>query len=90
MQLGHAPAVQVLPAPHGVGEMNAPIITIIDICQCSGDATFGHHGMSLAKQRFGNYRDFHTRSGGFCGRPQARSTRSNYQDVMFVREIFGH
>jgi hypothetical protein len=46
--------------------------------------------MSFAKQRFGNYRDFDTRSGGFRGRPQARTARSNYQDVMFVCEVFGH
>ena len=54
VQLRHAPIVEVLPAAHGVGEMNAPVVAIVDVGQSRGNAAFGHHGVRFAQQRFAN------------------------------------
>ena len=36
MQLGHAPVVHVLPAAHGVGEVNAPAVAVVDVAHRRG------------------------------------------------------
>ena len=50
VQLGHTPVVHVLPAAHRVGEMNFPVIPVIDVRQRGGDAPFGHHRVRLAQK----------------------------------------
>ena len=57
MQLRHAPVVDVLPAAHGVGEMHFPIVAIVDIRQCGGNSTFGHHGVRFAEQTLAHHPD---------------------------------
>ena len=48
VQLRHAPVVQILAAPHRVGEMHAPVVAIIDVGQSSSNTAFGHHGVRFA------------------------------------------
>ena len=50
MQLGHAPVVEVLSASHRVGEMNSPVVAIIDIGECGRHAPFRHYGMRFAEE----------------------------------------
>ncbi len=48
------------PAAHGVGEVDAPIVPVIHICQRRRDAALGHDGVRFAEQRFANHsRDQH-------------------------------
>ena len=49
VQLGHAPLIHILTAPHRVGEMHFPIVALVHIGQGGGDPTFGHHGVRFAK-----------------------------------------
>ena len=62
VQLRHAPVVQILAAAHGVGEMDAPVVAVIDIGQGRGNAAFGHHGVGFAQQRFAHHADFDART----------------------------
>src|SRR6516225_7955046 len=50
MQFGHPLTVQILTATHGVGEMDTPGITIVDVGKSGGDAALRHDRMSLAEQ----------------------------------------
>ena len=50
VQFRHAPVVEILTAAHRIGEMDAPVIAIVDIGQCCRDASFGHYGMRFAEQ----------------------------------------
>ena len=50
VQLGHAPLVYVLAAAHRVGEMDFPIVAIIDVGQRGRDAAFRHDRVRLAEQ----------------------------------------
>ena len=52
VQLGHARIVQILAAAHGVGEMDAPVVAIVDVAHGRRHAAFGHHRVRLAQQRF--------------------------------------
>ena len=49
VQFSHAPVVEVLAAAHGVGEMDAPVIAIVDVGEGGGDSAFGHHGVGFAE-----------------------------------------
>ena len=72
VQLGHSPVVHVLPAAHGVGEMDLPVVAIVHIGQRGRDSAFRHHGMGFAQQRFANHADRHARGRRFDRRAQAR------------------
>ena len=50
MQLRHPPIIDVLPAAHGVGEMDLPIIAIVHVGERGRDPALGHHGVGFAKQ----------------------------------------
>ena len=52
VQFRHAPVVQILSAAHGVGEMDLPVVSFIDICQGRGDATLGHDGVRFPSKLF--------------------------------------
>ncbi len=62
VQFGHAPVVQILPAAHGIGEVDAPVIAVVHIGQRRGHAAFGHHRVRFAEQRLANDADLHARS----------------------------
>ena len=67
VQLGHAPVVDVLAAAHRVGEMDLPVVAIVDVGERGRNAAFGHHGVRLAEKRFADEPDRDAR------RPRLRS-----------------
>ena len=71
VQLGHARIVQILAAAHGVGEMDAPVVAIVDIAHGGRDAAFRHHGVGFAEQGFGDYADLDSGRGSFDRRRAA-------------------
>src|SRR5579863_6376415 len=58
VQLRHTPVVEVLAAAHGVGEMDAPVVTIIDVGQSRGNTAFCHYGVRFSEQRFADHAYF--------------------------------
>ena len=90
VQLRHAAIVQVLAAAHRVGEMNPPVVAVIDIAHGRRHAAFGHHRMRLAQQRLRNHGGLSARGGRFDGRAQSRAARANHQHVVFVNRIIRH
>ena len=51
VQFGHAPVVEVLAAAHGVGEVDPPVVAVVDVAHRRRHAAFGHDGVRLAEQR---------------------------------------
>src|SRR5215469_11774250 len=90
VQFRHAPVVEILTAPHRIGEMDAPVIAIVNIRKRCRNAAFGHDGMRFSQQRFAN--DPHCRAvrSGFNGGAQARSARSNHQNIVGEPLEFRH
>ena len=50
VQLCHAVLVQELAAAHGVAEVDAPAVVLVDVRHGSSDATLGHDGVRLAEE----------------------------------------
>ena len=90
VQLGHPPVVQVLAAAHGVGEVDAPAVAVIDVGERGGDAAFGHHRVRLAQKRFRDHRYFHACRRGFDGGAQTGASGANHQHVVFMLYVLGH
>ncbi len=90
MELGHAGMIQILAAAHGVGEMDAPVVALIDIAHRGRDAAFGHHGVGFAQERFAHDSNFYARGRSFHCRAQSGATRTDDQHVVFVCLIFRH
>jgi len=90
VQLGHAPIVQVLAAPHRVGEMDFPVVPLIHVGQRRRNAALGHDGMSLAQERFADHAHGHTCGGGFYGRAQSSAAGPDDQHVVLECLVFGH
>ncbi len=90
VQLSHARIVQILTAAHSVGEMDAPVVAIVDVAHRRRDAAFGHDGVSFAEERFGDDADLDAGSGRFNGGAQSGATRADDQDIMFEGLILGH
>src|ERR1700752_3178063 len=84
VKLRHAPVVKVLAATHRIGEVDAPVVAIIDIAERTGHPALGHNGVRFAQQRFAYHSPFRPRCCGFDGRTQACAARSDHQDI--VRE----
>ena len=50
VEFGHPPVIDVLPAAHGIGEVNLPVVAVIHVRQRRGNASFGHDGVRFAKE----------------------------------------
>ena len=90
VQFGHAPLVEILSAAHGVREMDAPVVAVIDVGQSGGNPPFGHHRVRLAQQRFAHHA--HPQAGRcrFYRRPKARSARADNQNIVRMPLVLGH
>src|SRR5262249_7742588 len=77
VQFGVSPVVDVLAAAHGVGEMHPPVVAIVDVRECSGDAAFGHDRVGLAEERFADETDLRALRGGLDGGAQSGTSGSN-------------
>ena len=69
--------VQILAAAHRVGEMDAPVIAIVDVAHRRGHAAFGHHGVGFAEQRFRDHADLDAGRRSFDRRAQSRAARAD-------------
>jgi hypothetical protein len=90
VQLSHSPIVDVLAPAHGIGEMNFPVIAIVDIRQGSGNPSLGHHSVRLAQERFANEANSNSSCRGFYRGPQASTTGSNDKHIVFESFVIAH
>ena len=91
VQFGHAPVIEILAAAHGVGEMNAPVVAIVDVAHRRRHPTFRHHGVGFAEQRFRNHRDLHACRRRLHGRSQPCAARADDENVaLYLLIISGH
>ncbi len=84
VQLRHAPVVDVLPAAHGVREMDLPAVALVHVGERRGDPALGHHRVRLAQERLADQAHRDLGRGGLDGRAQARSARADHQHVVLV------
>ena len=75
----------ILAAAHGVGEMDAPVVAVVDVAHRGRHAAFGHDGVGLAQQRFAHQADLHAGRRGFDRGAQSGAARADDQHVEFVR-----
>jgi hypothetical protein len=52
VKLSHSPIIDILAASHRVGEMDLPVVAIVDVGKSGSHTAFGHHCVSFAEQRF--------------------------------------
>ena len=57
VELGHPPVVDVLAAAHGVGEVHAPAVAVVDVRERRRDAAFRHDRVRLAEERLADDAD---------------------------------
>ena len=50
VQLGHAPNIEHLAAPHGVPEVHLPVVPRVDVAERRRHTTLGHDRVGLAEQ----------------------------------------
>ena len=84
VQLRHAPVVDVLAAAHRVGEMDLPVVAVVDVRESGGDAAFGHHGVRLAEQRLAHQTDLDTRRRRLDRGAQSGAARADDEHVVLV------
>ena len=70
VQLRHPPVVHVLAAAHRVGEVDLPVVAIVDVAERRGHAALGHHGVRLAEERLADHADRDAGVGRLDHRPQ--------------------
>ncbi len=90
VQLRHAWVVQVLPAAHGVREMDAPVISVVHVAHRGRHSALRHHGVGFAQQRFADHANGNSTGRGLDGGAQSRAARANDQDIMFESLIVRH
>ena len=82
VQLGHAPVVDVLAAAHGVGEVDLPVVAVVDVGHRRGHAALGHHGVRLAEQRLADEADRDAGAGRLDRRAQPGAAGADDEHVV--------
>jgi hypothetical protein len=90
VQLGHPPVVEVLPAPHRVGEVHLPVVAGVDVGERRGDPALGHDGVGLAEQRLADQADRDAGGRGLDRGSQPGAARTDHQHVVLVRRVAVH
>lgn len=90
VEFGHAPVVEVLAAAHGVGEVDAPTVAVVDVGHGGGDTALGHDGVGFAEERLADNAYFDAGGGGLDRGAQTGAARANDQDVVGVGLEFRH
>ena len=90
VQLGHAPVIDILPAAHGIGEMDFPIVAVVHIGQRGGDAAFGHYGVGLAEEALANQAHRNAGGRGLDGGAQPGATGADDQHLVLDCGIVRH
>src|SRR5690242_1172135 len=69
--------------------MCAPVVGLIHVGHCGSQATFSHHGVGLAEQRFADHSHARAlRQSLDCG-SESSAARTNDEDVVFVSFVLG-
>ena len=84
VQLRHAPVVQVLAAAHRVGEVDLPVVALVDVAHRGGHAALGHDGVRLAEQRLADEPDGDARRRRFDRGAQAGAAGADDEHVVLV------
>src|SRR5262249_27067768 len=84
VKLYHPPVIDVLPAAHGVGEMDLPIVAIIDVGERGRDAAFSHDGVGFPQKRFAHQTNRDSRGGCFDSCAQSGAAGTDDEDIVFV------
>jgi len=90
VQLGHAPVVHVLSAAHGVGEVHAPVVAVVDICECGRNPAFGHHRVCLAEERLAHEPDTRAGIGCFDRGTEPSAACADHENIVHVRFVLRH
>ena len=90
VKLGHSPVVYVLAAAHRVGEMDLPVVAVVDVAHRRRHAALGHHGVSFAEQRLADQPDANARRRCLDRRTQPRTAGADDDHVVFKCWIFRH
>src|SRR5262249_23088593 len=84
VELCHAVVVKEFSAAHGVAEVRAPVVSVIDVCHSSRDAAFGHYGVGFAEKRFADDTDRCPLRESFDGCAQTSASSTNDENVVLV------
>ena len=90
VQLRHSPVVDVLAAAHGVGEVHAPIVSIVDVAERRGGSPLRHNGVRLSQQRLAHEPDARAVRRCLDRRPQARPARADHEHIMIYGFVVTH
>ena len=90
VELGHPPVVEHLAAPHGVAEVDLPVVLVVDVPECGGHPTLGHHRVGLAQQGLAHQRGAQSLGPGLDGGPQAGAAGADDDDVEVVGLVLSH
>ena len=90
VDLCHAPVAEHLAAPHGVPEVDPPVVLRVDVGQRRGDPALGHHGVRLAEQRLAHHRRPRALGGGLDGGPEPGPAGPHDNHIEGVGLVVGH
>ena len=90
MELGHAPVVEHLPAPHGVPEVHLPVVVGVDVAESGRDPSLGHDRVGLAEERLAHEGGAQAAGLGLDGRPYPGTPGADDDDVEVVGLVVGH
>ena len=83
-ELDHPPVVDVLAALPGVGEVEFPVVVVVDVAKRRRDPALGHDRVGLAEQRLADDRGLGARLGGGDRGSQARAAGADDDHVVVV------
>ena len=90
VQLRHPPVVDVLAAAHRVGEVDLPVVAIVDVAEGRGHAALGHDGVRLAEERLADHADRDAGIRRLDHRPQAGAAGPHDEHVEALRRRGPH
>jgi hypothetical protein len=84
VDLRHAEVVEVLAAPHRVGEVDLPAVAVVHVRERRGDAALGHHGVRLPEERLADERRLRALGARLDRGAQAGAARADDDHVVLV------
>ena len=84
VEFGHPPVVDVLAAAKGIGEVNFPVVAVVDVPHRGRHASLGHDRVGLAEKGLADEPDGDAARGGFDRGAEAGATGADHQDVVVV------
>jgi hypothetical protein len=84
-----ASLVDVLSAAHRVGEVDAPVVAIVDVAHRRRHAALRHHRVGLAEERLADQPHTYSLRRRFDRRPQSRAAGADHDHVVLMLDEFG-